>query len=187
MKKEMTESLKKYPIISAIKNDSGLKRCLTSDSKIIFILYGDICSINDIIDTVKSAGKIAIVHIDLVSGLSNSEISVDYMASNTNLDGIISTKYNLIKAAKDRGLITIQRIFMIDSMSLKNINKHLKRDEIDFIEVLPGIMPKIIKQIVKGTKIPIIAGGLVSDMEDVKASLNAGAIAISTSEESLWS
>ncbi|NLJ89959.1 MAG: glycerol-3-phosphate responsive antiterminator [Clostridiales bacterium] len=187
MKEKMIESLLEYPIITAIKDEIDLAKCLTSDSKVVFILYGDICNIGNIIKTVKSAGKIAIVHIDLIAGLSNSEVSVEYMVANTDLDGIISTKFNLIKAAKDRGLITIQRIFMIDSLALKNINRHLNRDEIDFIEVLPGVMPKIIKKITNTTNIPIIAGGLVSDNEDAIAALNAGAIAISTSAEGLWS
>lgn len=186
MKNKMIEILKEYPIISAVKDDAGLKKCLTANSKVVFILYGDICNIKDIIDTVKSAGKMAIVHIDLISGLSNSEISVEFIAANTNLDGIISTKYNILKAAKDKDLITIQRIFMIDSMALNNIDRHLKRNEIDFIEVLPGVIPKIIKNIVNISKIPIIAGGLVYDEEDTTASLKAGAIAISTSSELLW-
>jgi glycerol uptake operon antiterminator len=185
MKKDMIKKLAEYPVISAIKDENGLKKCIKSKFKVVFILYGDICNIKEIVDTIKDADKIAIVHIDLISGLSNSEISVEYLATNTNLDGIISTKYNLLKAAKNRGLITIQRIFMIDSMALNNLKNQLRRDEIDFIEVLPGVMPKVIKKIVSVSRIPIIAGGLVNDREDVEISLKAGAIAVSTSSATL--
>ena len=53
------------PIIAAIKDMAGLEKCLTCDSQVIFILFGDICNIADIVDKVKAAGKTAMVHIDL--------------------------------------------------------------------------------------------------------------------------
>ena len=48
MKKEFKEAIEDSPIIAAIKDDEGLKKCLTSESRVIFILYGDICNIPDI-------------------------------------------------------------------------------------------------------------------------------------------
>ena len=77
MKKEFKEALEDSPIIAAIKDEEGLKKCLLSDSRIIFILYGDICTIADIVNTVKSSGKLAMVHIDLISGLRSQDIVVD--------------------------------------------------------------------------------------------------------------
>lgn len=50
MKKLFKEALEDSPIIAAVKDDEGLSRCLTSDSRIIFILYGDIVTISDIVD-----------------------------------------------------------------------------------------------------------------------------------------
>ena len=46
MKKLFKEALEDSPIIAAVKDDEGLSRCLTSDSRIIFILYGDIVTIS---------------------------------------------------------------------------------------------------------------------------------------------
>jgi len=79
MKKLFKEALEDSPIIAAVKDDEGLSRCLTSDSRIIFILYGDIVTISDIVETVKSAGKLAIVHLDLINGLSSKEVAVDFL------------------------------------------------------------------------------------------------------------
>ena len=39
MKKEFKEAIEDSPIIAAIKDDEGLKKCLTSESRVIFILY----------------------------------------------------------------------------------------------------------------------------------------------------
>ena len=117
MKKEFKEAIEDSPIIAAIKDDEGLKKCLTSESRVIFILYGDICNIPDIVETVKSSGKIAMVHIDLIAGLSSKEIAVDFIQKYTKADGIITTKPALIKRAKELGLYTILRLFVIDSMT----------------------------------------------------------------------
>lgn len=184
----MIKHLKKHPIISSIKNDKGLKDCLKSDCQVVFILYGDVCNIKDIVNTVKAANKMAIVHIDFITGLSNSEVVVDYLVQNTKLDGIISTKYNLLKAAKEKGLIAIQRVFLIDSISLNNLESKLKNNnnQVDFIEILPGVMPKILKRLVNYVNVPIIAGGLIIDKEDIEVSLEAGALAVSTTDEYLW-
>ena len=66
MKKEFREAPEDSPVIAAIKDDAGSKKCLTCDSRIIFILYGDVITIPKIVDRVRSAGKIAMVHIDLI-------------------------------------------------------------------------------------------------------------------------
>ena len=56
----------------------------------------------------------------------------------------------------------------------------------DCIEILPGIMPKIIARIVRAQRIPVIAGGMIDDKEDVMQALKAGAMAISTTKQELW-
>ena len=143
MKKLFKEALEDSPIIAAVKDDEGLSRCLTSDSRIIFILYGDIVTISDIVETVKSAGKLAIVHLDLINGLSSKEVAVDFLQKYTNADGIITTKPTLIKRAKELGLFTILRLFLIDSMAYENIDRQVKSSRPDLIEILPALMPKV--------------------------------------------
>ena len=186
MKKEFKEALEDSPIIAAIKSDDGLQKCLTSDSPIIFILYGDICSIADIVDTVKSSGKLAMVHLDLIAGLSSKEIAVDFIKKYTKADGIITTKPTMIKRAKELGLYTILRLFILDSMAYENIDRQIKTARPDLIEVLPALMPKIVRKICQISPIPVIAGGLVSDKEDVMSLLQAGVISISSTNEKIW-
>jgi glycerol uptake operon antiterminator len=174
------------PIIAAIKDQEGLARALESDSKIIFVLYGDVCSIGEIVEQIKGHGKIAIVHIDLVAGLDSKEVSVDYIKKSTKADGIISTKSLIVRRAKEMGLYTILRMFAIDSLAFENIERQQKQVKPDFIEILPGVMPKIIKKICESSEIPIIVGGMISDKEDVMAALSAGAVSISSSNPHVW-
>lgn len=74
------------------------------------------------------------------------------------------------------------RCFLIDSISLTTTEKLLNEEYIDAIEVLPGVMPKVLRNLSTKSSIPIIAGGLISDDDDVKTALKNGAIAISTTK-----
>lgn len=185
-KYELVGLLEQMPVVAAIKGNNGLERCLESESKVIFILYGDVISIADIVARVKQAGKVAMVHIDLIDGLSAHEVSIDFIVKSTDADGIISTKPTMVRYAKSKGLLTIQRFFMLDSIALLNIQKQIAQDSADMIEILPGVMPKIIRKIVTSVHKPIIAGGLISDKEDVVNALGAGAIAVSSTNPAVW-
>lgn len=185
-RQEILEEFEDCPIIAAIKDESGLKKCLESEIKIVFVLYGDICNIGKIVEQLKNAGKIVLVHIDLINGLSSREISVNFLKSTTKMDGIISTKPSLIKQAGEVGLFTIMRFFVIDSIAFDSIKKQTEIVHPDMIEILPGVMPKIISKICRQSKIPLIAGGLISDKEDIVSALDAGAIAISTTNQKVW-
>ena len=160
--------------------------CSLENIRVIFILFGDVCSIREIVEKVKKAGKIAMVHIDLISGLSSKEIVVEFIQRNTEADGIISTKSALIKKGRELGLFTILRYFLLDSMAYENIRQQQHTVKPDFIEVLPGVMPKVIEKVCKMSRTPIIAGGLISDKESVMAALSAGAIAVSSTNHEVW-
>ncbi len=186
MNQAFVDAIEASPVIGAVKSEEGLKRCLTSEVGVIFILFGDICNIGDIVRQVKDSGKLAMVHMDLIAGLSTREISVDFIKKYTAADGIISTKPTLIKHAGELGLYTVQRFFMLDSLAFENITRQIGAAHPDVIEVLPGLMPKIIRRLTKLCTIPVIAGGLIGDREDVMAMLDAGAMAISSTNESTW-
>ena len=90
------------PVIAAVKDDEGLEKCLESESQIVFILYGDLIRIPQMVKKIKDAGKLAMVHIDLIAGLSGKEVAVDYIKQETLADGIISTKMAIVKGAGTR-------------------------------------------------------------------------------------
>ena len=175
------------PIIAAVKDMEGLQRCCECEEiKVVFILFGDICSIGDIVEKIKETDKIAMVHVDLIGGLSSKEVAIDFIKNNTKADGIITTKATLIKRAKELSMYTVLRCFLLDSMALENIKHPQSGVKPDFLEVLPGVMPKIIRKISHITRIPIIAGGLIADKEDVMNALDAGAMAVSTTNKDVW-
>lgn len=186
MDRRILEAFEDCPVVAAIKDEEGLKKCLESDIPIVFVLYGDICNIRDIVGRLKQAGKIVIIHLDLITGLSSKEIAVTYLRSVTHGDGIISTKPAVIRKAKEEGMFAIMRFFVIDSIAFESIQKQVEYVHPDMIEILPGLMPKVIRKICSQSRIPVIAGGLITDKEDIMAALGAGAISISTTNQKVW-
>lgn len=186
MEQAFYDTIVDCPVIAAVKDEQGLAKCLGSDIQIVFILYGDIIQIGDIVDRIKAKGKMAVVHVDLISGLSGKEVAVDFIKRNTKADGVISTKLPLIRRAKELGLVTVFRFFIIDSMAFNNVKKQCETVQPDLVEILPGIMPKIISKVSKMISVPLIAGGLLMDKSDVVAAISAGAISISSTNQNTW-
>ena len=186
MQNPMQEQLQNMPVIAAVKNMEGLERALASPCLVVFVLFGNLCNIGTIVERIKAAQKLAVVHLDLIDGMAYREISVRFLKENTSADGIISTKVQLIRCAKEMGLITVLRHFLLDSMSLANVEKHDIIRIADFNEILPGTMPKIIRRFTLNAEYPMIASGLIMDKEDIVVALGAGATAVSTTKEDLW-
>lgn len=181
------DAVEENPIIAAIKNMEDLEQCcVLEDILVVFILFGDICSIEEIVHRVKSAGKVAMVHIDLIGGLSAREVAVEFLAKHTETDGIITTKPALIKKAGEMGMYTVLRYFLLDSMAYENILAQQKSVKPDFIEVLPGAMPEVLRRLCDEVRIPVIAGGLLTDRTSVMSALDAGAIAVSSTNHKVW-
>lgn len=182
---DMKGILEDTPIIAAVKNDKELKAALSSESQVICVLYGNILGIENISKKILEKNKIAIVHIDLIDGLSNREVAVKFIKERTSFHGIVTTKHSLVKIAKACGLYTIFRMFIFDSLSLENSKKHIL-NESDAIEILPGVIPKVIERLSLMSQKPIIVGGLIETKKEVMQALNSGATCVSTTEESIW-
>ena len=100
-------------------------------------------------------------------------------------DGVISTRANMIQRAKELNMIAILRVFLIDSMALDSAlsAKNLKPDAID---ILPGLMPSMLRKVRQLTGLPILTGGLITEKKEVMQALEAGALAISSTAPAVW-
>ena len=173
------------PVIAAVKNIEELDIALESSVGIVFILFGDLISMKDIEEKISNTNKLCIVHIDLIDGLASRDISIKYLKERTSFKGIISTKPQIIRGAKSLGLIAIQRMFVFDTLSLNNINNHLVK-ECDAVEILPGVIPKVVRKIKGSLNKEIIVGGLIETKEEVIVALNSGATCVSTTKREIW-
>ena len=184
---QLLEQLQSNPIIAAAGNDEEFALALASDCRVVFLLMGDVLNIGELTRRVHEAGKLCVIHLDLIDGFSSREIAVDAVCRETQAEGIISTRGALIKRARQLGMAAIQRGFMLDSRSLASFEAQIQQSKPDFVEILPGLLPKVITTLKARVDIPIIAGGFIHEKEDVIAALSAGALAVSASCPDIWS
>lgn len=188
MNQKFYDAVAMNPVIAAVKNESGLNKCIQiPEISVVFVLYGSVAMIGRLVEQLKQADKTVIVHMDLVAGLSAKAEAVDFIAQYTRADGIISTRIDQIRRARELSLYTVYRIFAIDSKVLDNVAGNRAICEYaDFVEILPGLMPKVIRMMCRHLAVPVITGGLISEKEDVIAALDAGAAAISATNQDVW-
>lgn len=130
--------------------------------------------------------KVAMVHVDLISGLSPKEVSVEYLERTYGSRWHYINKAITDQESKRTWDVYDPQIFSVGFHGFENIRQQQHIVRPDFIEVLPGVMPRVIKRICSSIKTPIIAGGLITDKEDVMAALSAGAIAVSSTNHQVW-
>ncbi len=186
MNKNLAEIMKNNPVIAGVKNLDKFDDALNSPCDIIFLLSGSIFNIKDIVKRAKDKNKTIFIHVDLLDGFSKDAVALKYIYEEIKPDGIISTKNSQLKAAKALGFMTVQRIFIIDSLSIDTAIKASQMINPDAIEIMPGIMPKITKKMSDELDVPVIVGGLISEKEEIDKALESGALGVSTSENSLW-
>lgn len=101
----LAETLLNEPVIAAVKTDESLTAALASPCSAVFLLASTLLTVDGLVHRIHDAGKLAVVHIDLVDGLSSREIAVDSLNALCRPDGIISTHPTLIRRARHRGLL----------------------------------------------------------------------------------
>ena len=177
--------IENYPIIAAVKNDADFAAALSSGVQAVFLLSSDILTLSDRIKAAHKAEKLLFAHMDFVSGLSNDTAGVKYI-STKGIDGIISTRSNVICAASEHGIMSVQRFFMIDSRSVDTALDSLHSSKADMVELMPGIAYKAVERISQAIKLPVIAGGLIEHKDEIFKALSAGASMVSTGKRELW-
>lgn len=173
-------------VLPVLRNMKEFERLLRSDHEYIIYLEIRLSQLKMLVQAAKKADKKVILHVDLIQGLKADAYGIEYLVREVKPDGIVSTRSNVIAMAKKNKLMTIQRLFLLDSQALENNIKLINQVKPDFIEILPGIIPSVIAEVHEQTGIPVIAGGLIRTVADVQLAYAGGAVAISTSQSELW-
>ena len=181
--RELKDRLECFPIIAAIRDDRW-EAALSSPAEVLFYLECNLMTVEQKIRQAHDAGKSIFIHIDLSEGIGKDRTGLAYLAK-CGADGVISTKAQLIRTAKDLGLLTVQRFFALDSQGMGSVLEMLKNTNPHFMEIMPGVIPKVIERLAK-ENIPVIAGGLIETKAEITAALRSGATAISTGRVELW-
>lgn len=173
-------------VLPAINNMRSFEKVLKLPYQNLIILDCHLSLVGTMIKMGKEKGKKIFLHADLIQGLKSDLPAAEYICQNLRPFGLISTRSHMLEVAKKRGLMTVQRIFLLDSRSIETGYRLLEQVHPDMVEILPGVIPQMIRQVAADVKVPVIAGGLIQQTEEIQVALNAGASAISTSHQELW-
>ena len=182
-KAELNDCLERSPVIASF-HEKDFEKVLKAPSEILFDLRASLPKEAERIKKAHAASKAIFVHIDLADGIGKDKTGIEYLAS-LGVDGIISTRGQMIRFAKEAGLLTVQRFFALDTQGLDSIHELLEVSAPDLIEIMPGVISKVIERF-SGGSIPVIAGGLIETKAEVTAALASGAAAVSTGMPELW-
>lgn len=177
------------PVIAAVRDLDQIHAAMGAGVDNLFFMGGNIKDIIRAVRVAKEACVGAFVHLDLVRGLSSTDKeSVAFIADYVGATGIVTPKAHLIKEAKRLGLYGVLHLFVLDSHALESGIKAVEATEPDAIELMPGLIEKVIQRFAEvSDTIPIIASGLIQTKEEVASTLQAGATSVSVSNPALWS
>ncbi|WP_077328031.1 glycerol-3-phosphate responsive antiterminator [Virgibacillus siamensis] len=173
-------------IVPAVRRMKDFEKALESNHEFVVFLETRLSQLKSLVDYSKRAGKKALIHVDLIQGLKADDYGMEFLVREIKPYGILSTRGNIIKFAKKHQLLAVQRVFLLDSLALEQNIKMIDRFHPDCIEVLPGLIPDVIGELTEQANKPVIAGGLIRSREDVGHALAGGAVAVTTSNTSLW-
>lgn len=172
-------------VIATVRNYEELCEALKSSTDKIFMLAPNISTLGEQVEMVHKAGKKVYIHLDLAEGIGKDEYGIRF-AKDQGVDGIISTRTNIIKLSRRLEMFTIQRFFIVDSQSVETSIDSAKMSKADMIEIMPGNIAKVIKRLKTELDMPIVAGGLIETEEELKEAISCGAAAVSTSIKDFW-
>ena len=181
--KNIISCLECNPVIAAV-TDEKWDQALESPAQMIFYLSANLLTVEQKVRQAHEAGKYVMVHLDLAEGIGRDRSGIRFLAQ-CGVDGIISTRAQLIRLAKEQDLITVQRFFALDSKGMESIEEMLRSTNPHLMEIMPGVIGKAITRFRK-SGIAVIAGGLIETKQEVTDALGAGATAVSTGQQKLW-
>ncbi|NLN27411.1 MAG: glycerol-3-phosphate responsive antiterminator [Firmicutes bacterium] len=180
--------LRKKPVIAGVKSVEDALLAVEKQMEIIFFLTGTLFDLQDLVKRDLQPRPLIFAHVDLLQGIGKDQWGMRFLAQVVGVDGILTTRSHLVKAAKKEGLLAIQRLFVLDSEALKTGLSIISSSAPDAIEILPAlILPHIHQRLPVDELPPIIAGGLIETVDELKAVLRTPAMAVSTSRQELWS
>ena len=179
------DDLIKKKIAAAIRTERDFSTALRSGVDVVFLLHSNIMTVNQSVKEIHSSGKYAFVHVDFAEGIGKDRAGIEFLAKQ-GVDGVLTTRTNVVRMAKEFNMVAVQRFFLVDSHSLTTSVESIRLSKPDIIELMPGIVTKKIKEFAQVSEVPIIAGGLIETEEEVHDALAAGADVVSTGEVKLW-
>jgi len=175
------------PVIASVNSPEVFETALLAPTRTLYILTGNPLTLPTLLKRARDRGKLCMVNMDFLDGLARDRFAVEFLAA-SGAAGIVSTRFESLKAARNLGLVTVQRTFAIDTAAVTASKKSLAQFLPNAVEVLPAMVaPRVGKQLREAhPNLTIIGGGLIEGVREIEELLAAGVDAVTTSNPKLW-
>jgi len=173
-------------VIPAIYNHKKMKIFLESDLKYGILMNFQLAQLEELVKVMKKNNKKILIHSELIKGLSSDEYGAIYLIQSLHVDGIISSKPKVIEVCRKRGIVGIYRFFIKDTISYNQSLDIGRRLRPSYVEILPSSCHDLIPDIKEQLSCDVLVGGLIKSTKTIDKCVDQGAIAITSSDISLW-
>jgi hypothetical protein len=110
MHKNIRSLLERSRIIPAIRAPEFIAAAIASPALVVSLLYGNPMTLGDVVRKLRSAGKLPIANLDLLTGFAQDGDAVSLLVR-LGVAGVVSTDQSVLRAAYSQGIIAMQRTF----------------------------------------------------------------------------
>jgi glycerol uptake operon antiterminator len=181
----LAQSLSMRPVMATMYGPDALPAFLAGPAPVGILANIPLIDLEGCVEKTRGAGKFAFVNMDSCDGLAQDRGGVEYLKK-IGVLGIVSTRGSLIARGNSARLVTMQKVFITDRSTLPRSLSTVRNSKPGIVQLMPWPVLPYIPQAELGEMSPFVAAGFVSSPEDVKTALDAGALAVSTSDARLW-
>lgn len=187
MHKNIRSLLERSRIIPAIRGPEFIAAAIASPALVVSLLYGNPMTLGDVVRKLRSAGKLPIANLDLLTGFAQDCDAVSLLVR-LGVAGVVSTHQSVLRAAYSQGIIAMQRTFAVDTIALRNITRSLHHFLPHAIELLPAVSAPLLMSSLRASHpdLPVVATGLVNSLQQIEELVQYGVTSVATSNSSLW-
>lgn len=173
-------------LVAAVMEPEAIPGAIASPVSAVILRCGNILDLPSVVAVLRRGGKAVLIQADLIEGVAHDAEGIRLIAGTARPDAIITTRSHLIAAVRKEGLTAILHQFVIDNPSYQRALGYIAATRPDAFYLMPGLMPRVVRDLVSDTSVPIMAGGLIRHASEFRPVLEAGAVAVVSGTPSLW-
>lgn len=183
----MTSGKQKFQIVASVREIKHLDYALSLDNDYVLLSDVHIGNLSRLTEICHKAGKKVVVNYELIGGLGSDKIAFQMLKKMYHVDVVIGMNLGKMHMIRGENLKTMQRISLIDSMSIDAGLKMILDTKSDAIELRPGIYAiEYLSKFKAKYSGKFFAGGFVNTRELIIKAKEAGFDGVMTSTRDLW-
>ena len=156
MSHPMLPLLERTPVIPAVKEPETLDLACHCDGAAVFLLCGDILNIAGLVDKDCTGREAGGGYGESGGGTGPRRLPWTICAPAEPTGSSPPDPHH--PPGRELGMLTVLRVFAIDSKAVSNLGKETGMGMPDLIEVLPGTIYRVIARLSRELPVPLIAG-----------------------------